>query len=240
MNYRELKIVVLLKRNINVKDCGYKLSTMLSGAMAKDEELLNYHNTNTFKLYSYDNLYPLAKNGVYAENNLYSFRLRSVNIPFINKLKMNLYNFQDDNVKVIMIDDKTYRQRKIVELLSLTPIISTLEKNEDGLDVDSLANLQDNIINTLVKKYNLHTGENLTFEDAAHIFTTSKPSSKPISINYKNISLLGIKYRLNVGQDSVSQNLAFFAEAVGLGEKCSSCGAGFCHATYDKGGKKND
>ena len=240
MNYRELKIVVLLKRNIKINECGYKISTMLSGAMAKDDDLLNYHNSNMFKLYSYDNLYPLAKSGVYEQNNLYSFRLRSVNTSFVNKLKTNLFNFQNNDMKVIMINDKTYRQRKIVELLSLTPIISTLEKNNDVLDVDSLANLQDNIINTLVKKYNFYTGENLTFDDAAHMFTVSKPCSKPISISYKNISLLGIKYRLNVGQDAISQNLAFFAEAVGLGEKCSACGAGFCHATYDKGGETND
>lgn len=238
MQYKELKIVLMLKQDVAIKDCGYILSKVISGAMSKNEELLNYHNKTFFKLYSFDNLYPLATNGVYSKGNLYSFRLRSIKTDFIKNIKNQLYKFENDYAKVIVVDQKTMPQRTIDEILSLTPIILSLKKEDmqSKLNVELLANIQDDIICNLIKKYNFYYNTTISYDDVAHMFTTSKIASTPISVGYKGISLIGIKYRFKVSKDSLSQKLAFFAEAVGLGEKSSACGAGFCHSLYEKAG----
>lgn len=235
MEYNELKIVVLLKKDILLKDCGYFLSRVIIEAMSKDEKLLEYHNGAGFKYYSFDSLYPLAKEGVYSKDGLYNFRLRSVKKDFISGIKKGLLKFQNNDIKVIMIEEKRYKHRKIDELISLTPVIVTLESQNNMVDVNQFGNIQDNIIRNLVKKYNSLYKETISFDDAAHIFLKTTLSSKPIPTSYKGVSLLGVKYRFKVNHDGLSQRLAFLAEAVGIGEKNSACGAGFCHAEYEKG-----
>lgn len=238
MQYKELKIVLMLKKDIMVKECGYILSKIISGAMSKNIELLKYHNESFFKLYSFDNLYPLAQNGLYIKGNLYNFRLRSIKDDFIKSLKRELYKFENEYAKIIIVDEKSIKQRTIEEVLSLTPIILSLKKDENSslLDVEKLGNIQDDIICNLIKKYNSYYNTQISYEEVAHMFTTVKIASRPISVGYKGISLIGIKYRFKISKDSLSQKLAFFAEAVGLGEKSSACGAGFCHSVYDKVG----
>lgn len=234
MDYSELKIVLLLKKEIVLKDCGYILSRVITEAMSKNDELLKYHNDSGFKYYCFDSLYPLAKSGVYEKGNLYSFRLRCVRKDFISKVKKELFKFQNDNVKIITVEEKKYNKRRIEEIISLTPIVITLDSENKEIDVNKLGNIQDDIIKNLVKKYNSFYNDAISYEAAANIFLSSKVASKPIAISYKGISLLGIKYRFKVSPDNLSQKLAFFAEATGLGEKSSSCGAGFCHAIYEK------
>lgn len=233
--YKELKIAIYLKHDVRVDECGYMLSKLLSDVMAKDEDLLELHKRTGFKYYSFDNLYPLAKNEIYTQDSIYTFRLRSINEHFINKIRSLLCDYENNDAKIIMASEKKFYKRQISEIFSLTPIIVTLKKRENGFNPEKLKDIQDDIISNLVHKYNSYYGENIQFEDAAHMFLMGQRSSKLISVKYKDIKLLGIKYKFKVAPDDISQKLAFFAEAVGLGEKSSSCGAGFCHALYNKG-----
>lgn len=57
-------------------------------------------------------------------------------------------------------------------------------------------------------------------------------NKKPISFKYKNVHLLGNKFKIAVNEDEKSQQLAFIALGMGMGEKGSSVGAGYCHANY--------
>lgn len=235
MIYFELKLIIMLKKDIALKECGYTLSKLIIEAMSKDKELLKYHNKSGFKYYSFDNLYPLAKNGVYKKGNLYAFRIRSLNKAFIIKLEKELYKFENANAKVITVDKKIHKKRQVEEIISLTPIIVTLQQKVDNkVNPNELGGIQDNLVKNLVNKYNSLYDTDIKYDEAIHMFTSAKVSSKPISIAYKGVSLLGIKYRFKVSSDSLSQKLAFIAEATGIGEKSSSCGAGFCHAIYDK------
>ena len=235
--YKELKIAIYLKRDIRVEECGYMLSKLLSDVMARDEGLLELHKRTGFKYYSFDNLYPLAKNEIYTKDAIYTFRLRSINENFINKIRCFLFDYENSDAKIIMASEKKFYKKQIDEIISLTPIIVTLKKREDGFNPDKLKDIQDDIIKNLVHKYNSYYGENIEFEEAAHMFLMGQRSAKLISVKYKDIKLLGVKYKFKVAPDDISQKLAFFAEAVGLGEKSSSCGAGFCHAQYNKGAR---
>lgn len=236
--YKELKIAIYLKHDIKVEECGYMLSKLISDVMAKDEKLLELHTQAGFKYYSFDNLYPLAKNDIYTKDAIYTFRLRSINENFINRIRCVLPNYENNCAKIIMASEQKFYKRPIDELISLTPIIVTLDKRDNGFNPNKLKDIQDDIIKNLVNKYNSYYGEKIEFDEAAHMFLMGQHSSKLVAVKYKGVKLLGIKYKFKVAPDDVSQKLAFFAEATGLGEKSSSCGAGFCHAQYNKGVRK--
>jgi len=91
--------------------------------------------------------------------------------------------------------------------------------------------LQQRLQANLEKKYKGYYKNKLVPEQS-FIQMIQVQNSKPISYSYKNIKLLGNKFRIIVNEDSVSQKLAFIAEATGLGEKSSSAGMGFCNANY--------
>ena len=55
-----------------------------------------------------------------------------------------------------------------------------------------------------------------------------------MSFFYKNTKLLSNKFKIVPNDDVISQNLAFIAEATGIGEKSSSAGLGYCNAQYLK------
>jgi CRISPR-associated endoribonuclease Cas6 len=77
------------------------------------------------------------------------------------------------------------------------------------------------------KKYELFSGEKIN-KNTIFINKFRILNKKPVSIKYKNISLLGNKLKILVNRDSDSQKLAFTVLACGLGEKNTSLGAGFC------------
>ena len=52
-----------------------------------------------------------------------------------------------------------------------------------------------------------------------------------ISVNYKNIKLLGDKLQLNIADDKLSQKIAYMALGTGLGEN-NSRGLGFVNFRY--------
>lgn len=235
MNYYEIKTVVLLKESINQKNCGSKIGEFINLAMLKDSVLKALHATNDFKFYSFDNLYPLAENSIYHKNRIYTFRLRTIKGDLATKLYNALKELNSDTFSTISVILEKVNQRPIEELISLTPIIVTLEKDENKLLKEKkLYSIEQDIINGLVKRYNKLNNKNLSYDDARHIFQISQVKSNIIPVSYKGISLLGIKYKFKVSMDNISQELAFLAESSGLGEKCSSVGAGFCHANYVK------
>ena len=67
--------------------------------MVKDNMFLGIHETNQYKFYTFDSLYPLAKNGVYQKDNSYMFRIRTLDYQLAQYLydtlaKIGLKNFK--------------------------------------------------------------------------------------------------------------------------------------------------
>lgn len=225
MNYFNLKITVLLKCGLKSMEAYEKISNLVAYAMLRDESLKCLHEKNAYKNYVFCNLYPVQKDGIYKQNNIYFFDLRGIEFNKIIKLKQVMSDLENDYFKVIQINFQTYTQTTIKKLITLTPAIITtpegdydIKENMDLVKTRILANTQ--------KKYKSIYG---TTMDIDFIKSVKKISEKPIKIPYKNMHMLGNKFEIEIKEDPMSQNLAYIMLSIGALEK-NSLGFGFCVA----------
>lgn len=225
MNYYNLKITILLKQNLNSFEAYEKISNLISYGMLKDKTLKDLHEKNTYKNYVFCNLYPVQKDGIYKENNIYFFDLRSIEFNKIIKLKQVMSDLENDCFKIIQINFQTYTQSNIKKLITLTPVIITTKKGDYDIK-DDLEFVKERILSNIQKKYkNIYN----TPIDLDFIKDIKKLNNTPIKVPYKNINMLGNKFEIEVKEDPMSQNLAYLTLSVGAGEK-NSLGFGFCMA----------
>ena len=217
MKYYNLKIVVLLKQNLKYFDTYEKISNLISFAMLKDTNLKQIHEKNIYKNYVFCNLYPVESDGIYKENNIYTFDLRGLEIEKIMKLKQVLNYIENGYFKVIQVIFQTSVQRKIKKLITLTPTIITTEKGDYDIK-ENLDFVRKRILSNTQKKYKNIFGESL---DIDFIKDIRKTNIKPIKVPYKNINMLGNKFEILIKEDKMSQDLAFLILSIGCLEKNS-------------------
>ena len=225
MNCYNLKVIALLKQNLKNEETYEKISNLISYTMLKDKNLKEMHEKNTYKNYVFCSLYPVQKDGIYKQNNIYSFDLRGLEFSKIMKLKQVLANAENEYFKIIQINLQNHEQIEINKLVTLTPAIITTPKGD--YDIKDDMNLAKNrILANIQKKYkNIYNTEiNVDF-----IKEIKKTNRQPIKIPYKNVNILGNKFEIEVKEDPMSQNLAYLALTVGILEK-NSLGFGFCMA----------
>lgn len=225
MNCFNLKVTLLLKQNLKNIETYEKISNLISYAMLKDETLKQIHEKNIFKNYVFCSLYPVQKDGMYKQNNIYYFDLRGIELIKIMKLKQVMTGLENDYFKIIQINLQTYEQIKINKLVTLTPAIITTPKGDYDIknDIDLV---KSRILANIQKKYKSIYD---TTVDVDFIKSIKKTNREPIKIPYKNINMLGNKFEIEVKDDPMSQNLAYLAVSVGILEK-NSIGFGFCMA----------
>ena len=193
--------------------------------MLKDETLKTIHEKKTYKNYVFCSLYPVQKDGIYKQNQIYSFDLRGLEFTKIMKLKQVMTGFEDNYFKIIQINLQNHEQIKINKLVTLTPAIITTPKGDYDIK-DDMDLVKNRILANMQKKYKsiYNTEVNIDF-----IKDIKKTNRKPIKIPYKNINMLGNKFEIEVKDDPMSQNLAYLAVSIGILEK-NSIGFGFCMA----------
>ena len=225
MNCYNLKVIVLLKQNLKNEETYEKISNLISYAMLKDKNLKEMHEKNTYKNYVFCSLYPVQKDVIYKQNNIYSFDLRGLEFSKIMKLKQVLANVENEYFKIIQINLQNHEQIEINKLVTLTPAIITTPKGDYDIK-DDMNLVKNRILANIQKKYkNIYNTEiNVDF-----IKEIKKTNRQPIKIPYKNVNILGNKFEIDVKEDPMSQNLAYLALTVGILEK-NSLGFGFCMA----------
>ncbi|APQ73921.1 hypothetical protein RSJ21_11600 [Clostridium botulinum] len=226
MHYYQLKIRVKLENNINYIQAPYLIGTFINNCMLKNDMLKNIHKKKIYK-YVYDSFFPIEKDGIYKREKYYNIQLRTINLNLINKLAIALYNHKFNGIKTVNIDLEVMEPTKINQLYTLKPSIVTITgqpwiKNKHSIDV-LIGNLNAN----LEKKYKQIFNEELE-NNKSFIKKIKVVNNIPIKYEYKNIILLGNKFEIIVNEDEVSQRKATIALGMGLGEKGSSLGAGFC------------
>lgn len=225
MKYFNLKVVILLKEEINSINAYEKISKLISKSMLADEYLKSIHEKNQYKNYVFCNLYPVEKDGIYKSGRIYSFDIRFTQYPFAMKIKQVLEKTEDETFKVITIRLQTNEQRKINTLKTLTPAIITTPKGDYAIKED-LELVKQRILANTQKKYNQIYNQKIEFDFIKEI---TKTNNIPIKIPYKNINLLGNKFEIEIKEDPISQNFAYLILSVGLLEKNAE-GFGFCKA----------
>lgn len=229
MNYNELVVSVLLKEELPYRDSYYHLSSLINQAMFSDNRLKEVHTNKTAKMYTFSSLYPVEKTKCYQKGRVYIFRLRSIDKSFITHLKTALKTTSSDSFHIINIELITKRQRPIEELVAITPMVFTTEQGYLLPEENQLLYVEERVKALLEKKYKLYYGEDIHLDQFAH--SVEQISRKPIKIPYKNINLLGYKFKFGIDMSVEAQELATFALAVGLGEK-TSLGCGYSLANF--------
>ena len=225
MKYYNLKIVLLPKYNMKSVETYEKISRLISSSMLKDNDLKELHEKNEYKNYVFCNLYPVEKDGIYNAGKIYTCDIRFINMQFAMKIKQFLERSNSEDFKIIMSNLEVNTQRKINKLITLTPTIITTEKG-DYLINNDMDFVKKRILANIQKKYKQIYNEKIDIDFVKHIEQTN---NKPIKIPYKNISLLGYKFEIEIKDDPISQNLAYLALSIGLLEKNAE-GFGFCKA----------
>ncbi|GAA0182532.1 CRISPR-associated endoribonuclease Cas6 [Clostridium sediminicola] len=226
MKYIELTTTVMLKRQIYFADSGYIIGKNINKLMLLDKELKELHPKKDYKNYVFNNFFPLEKDKFYKKNKLYIFRIRGLNLEFMQKVYSCLQILDSDDFEVISVAKNEIEQKCIKELYTVTPMIVT-EDNKPWLQNDDLELFISRIEANLEKKYKSFFNEDIDIK-GRFIKSLSFKNRVPMYFNYKGIKLLGNKVSIQIQNNEEAQKIAFLATAVGIGEKNSSVGAGFC------------
>lgn len=226
MIYYQLKISCVLKQDLNFKNMFEELSKVINKAFLKDKNLKALHKLNTFKMYVFDGLYPVTKEG-YKKFNLYGFNFRTVDKALAFKLNSLLKKTNSDFINIVKIVMETRNTGKLKGLYTVTPAISVIESGKHWTNDDyPIELLIERINNNAKRKYSYWFDSEI---DREHSFIDDikQMNKKTIVLPYKNGVLLTNKFKIKVKEDEVSQKLAGIVYGTGLLEK-NSLGLGYC------------
>jgi CRISPR-associated endoribonuclease Cas6 len=228
MEYYELTLTVQLAEDLEYTFANDRIGQEINKAMLMDSELIEMHGRKGFKHYSFNSFYPIEKDGVYKAGRVYIFKIRSLYISFVRKIKM-LLSENAELFRVLSIQSKTVKKNFITNLYTITPVVVTIEDGKRWVKEEDFLLLQKQLQSNLEKKYNDFFGVEYNKDDNfSFIQRIELLNRKPMVLNYKKIKFLGNKFKIWINEDEKSQKLAFTALACGLGEKNTTVGAGFC------------
>jgi len=234
MKYFELTCTAYLKRDISFKNSFEFISKYISYSMAQDKELKTLHKEIGFKHYTFDNFYPIQRDGIYKEGNIYQITIRSLNENLIKTLSKTLrLNIDNPNFSIVQTSQKTINQSFISEIYSATPVIVTMKDGKYWVKEDDLMILHKQLQDNLIKKYQDFFAHNIkTSQTFIQLFELKNNRLQTIQTDKLHshgvpVKFYGNKFRIVPNEDEISQKLAFIALACGLGEK-NSFGGGFC------------
>lgn len=216
MNNFEITVKVYLTKDILQEDCQQEISAILDKVLAENCDFLNFHKENYFKNYCFNSLYPLEKDKLYKEDNIYSFQIRTNNIELAEYLSINLKNTFSSSIKILKVDIRKIPTKHIDKIFSVTPIVIRTD-NGYWKGVISLEDFERRIKENLIKKYNQITGEKIDEKFPLFVALELK-NKKPIAIKLKGKTLLGDKISLKIADDELSQKIANLAIGSGIGE----------------------
>ncbi len=226
MKHYEIKITLLLNKNIKYENIYEYLATNINQGLYEDEVLSQIHLNKKYKPYVIGNLYPFdMQSKIYKTNQVYVLSIRSIDKDFLNRLKNSLKKSTKLDFKVLAVEFRELRYGFIDSVYTLTPsIISITDKNGRikywTKEEASLDFVKKRIKDNLEKKYFEFFKEKLVAPDD-FIQMIQVENKKPIVFNYKNSKLFTNKFKLMINSDEISQKLIELAFSVGILEKNS-------------------
>lgn len=224
MRVFEISMRLYLLKDIDKKYAQEEICKFIDFGMSKVEDLLEFHNENTYKLYSFNQFYPLEFDGVYKKDNIYSIQIRTIDKELAEFFNNTLVNNFTDSIKGLTAEIKIIPQKHIDKIYTITPVILKSDKGYWRGNL-SLADFERRLKVNLIKKYNLVMGTKID-EDFQLYTNIEFMNQKPVAMNYKGRKLLGDKISINISDDKMAQDLAYLATGVGLLEM-NARGAGY-------------
>lgn len=224
--FYELQVSVLLLKDIQVKDSYESLSKILNYSFNKSEYMTVIHKNKGLKGYSFSGLYPIEKGSVYKKYTIYSFIIRTTSQTINNEVLLCLKGIKNESYAISEIGTVVRNSSVIDYVDCITPAIVTLNNGKRwNKDIDSIDEIKISIENNLLKKYSNIIGEDIKNKDI--IKDIEVKSRCGIVINYKNIKMVGYKFRVYFNSHTEAQKIANMSIALGIGEKNSALGMGF-------------
>mgnify|MGYP000785482613 FL=1 len=227
----EIKLKIYTLVDIPTEQLLGKEAAFIDSALGLDDQWIKYHEDNKYKLYSYDMLYPIEKDGGYLKDHIYTFRIRTVNVELAKYFSKVLPNHYTRELKGLVAENRILPKKTISEIYTLTPVVT---KFADGYwrGKYPIEVFEQRLFSNAVKKYKQYTGEEVN-EDFQWYTQITFLNKKPIALSYdsKKITLLGDKINLKIADNKQAQELTYFMLGAGLGE-LNSRGAGTCNYRY--------
>lgn len=233
----ELRLKVYLLQDIEQQQTYEKMGSFIDSCLAKDKTQLELHEKNCFKQYVFDQFYPVQSDGIYKKDQIYTVRIRTVNVQLAQYFSEKLVNHFNQQIKGLTLEMRVIPKKFLSQLYTITPAVikycgSTADGESGGYWKTriSFEQYEERLKVNLIKKYNvaMNTSIDEDFDLYQQIELTNR---KPIAIPYKGIRLLGDKLKIQVADNAMAQELAYFAIGVGLCE-LNARGLGFVNYRY--------
>lgn len=226
----ELKVTVFSKRSVHHLEMQQHIGNWINRSQLSDPYFKRSHYNKEFKHFVFSSLYPLEKDGVYQKGRAYVLTVRSSVDDTLSRIKACMQSHrEDDYFQLISCEQRTRRLPHIVEMITITPAIVTVN-HKPWLHENDIQLLLQQLHANAEKKYKHLNPQDTTKAFQPFIQGIRIENRKPIAIAYKDRKLLGNKLRLFINEDEYSQKYANVVLGSGLAEKGSSIGAGFCLA----------
>ncbi len=224
MTVFEIRLKVFLLKDIPLNRVQTKISAFFDKGFLEDKELSKFHETNCYKCYSHDYLYPLERDGGYKKGKIYTVTVRTIDRKLAKYFSEICVNTYTEEMKGLTSEIRIIPQKHIECLYTLTPAIM---KDARGYwrKYMSLFEYGERLKVNLIKKWNEFENEKL--DEDFEFYTMIDFSNKvPVAMEYKNIKLLGDKFCIHISDHPTAQQLAHMAIGTGMCEM-NSRGAGF-------------
>lgn len=231
MFYYELSNEIIPKVDIDAKVLHMKLSRYINFSMNQTQFLRDLHNEQKIKLYCYDYLYPIERDGIYKKNRVYKFRLRTPVLEIANNFSKAFLMTQNDEFRIITSNKRKMQFRFVKQIYTITPAICTLGDRywKRG---ERLSLIEEQIKSNLYSKYEELFDEEINKEinnEESFMSFISITNRKDIVMKFKQGNLIANKFDIGINEDEFAQKMAYLIVSTGLLEKNSSMGAGFCN-----------
>ena len=227
MDVYEIKFKIFLLKDIKQEEALNEVASYIDGTLFLQEEMGQLHKRNEYKNYVFCSLYPVASDGVYKKENIYSIMLRTIDNKLADFFISKLPNYANKMMKGLTCEIKKIPRRPIERIYSLTPVIL---KDEEGYWKQSISfeKFEERIKINLIKKYNTFTQTSIDENFQLHSMLTIL-NRGPIKLPYKGVSLLGDKLEIQAADNEFAQKLIYMSLGTGYGE---SNARGFGYMNY--------
>lgn len=215
---------VYLQKNIELYESLYEISNFINLGLGKDEQMLNFHTSRSYKNYVHSGFNEIEKDKTYKEGRIYSFSIRCLDKNLQDFFVETLRDVNSTTMKGLATTVKQIPKMYIEKLYAVTPI---LQKFGDGYwrQNTNFSSFEKRLIGNAMKKAKVVLGKD--FDENFMLYNRIEfLNNKPISNKYKDISFLGDKVELYIANDEMAQTVAYILLATGLCDNNSS-GYGF-------------
>lgn len=235
MNIFQCDFKIYLLKNIFKEDIQECLSKLIDKSFYENPNMKNFHDENKIKKYSFNQLYPVEKNGIYKEGSIYNFQVRCIGEELKDHFIRYLTNEYTSNMKILTSNSKKIIKKPIDRIYSISSLIVKIaddEKTQYWRNNHNEEDFFEYIRKSCIKKYEMLTGEILDRE--LRLFNYERIDNlKPVATKFKNKKILGDKVTLNIDTSNEAQNISYMIIGTGLADMAPR-GYGFVNYQYIK------